>query len=247
MLTDHCPLKTECYSVYLFALCLMSLIPLVQAENRTEIEPFNVVYRVDREGITVGEAVLQLEYEDKDHYRMRSNLRLTGLASLLFADSVEEEVEGEVIDGMPRPLTYRSQRNGKKARTVSLRFDWARGDVVATKNGKEIIPALQPRTVDPLTLHLLTMLDLQTGTNVEEYSVISSDRLKTYRTRSLGNARMTTPLGELETQMVSQQRPGSNKITTFWHASELGYLPVQISKTEDGAEVARLMIQQLTR
>lgn len=229
------------------ASCLIGLVLKVQAEDGNLVEPFKASYRVDRAGISVGEAELQLEYQNTDHYRMRSSLRLSGLVSLFFADSVDEEVHGELIGGSPRPLTYRSQRSGDKARTVSLGFEWARAEVAATKNGEETILALKPDTVDPLSLHLLVLLDLRTGSGAAEYSVISSDRLKSYRMRRLGSARMKTAMGEFETLIVSRQRQDSKKVTTYWHAPELGYLPVQISEANDGEEIARLTIKTLAR
>ena len=54
-------------------------------------------------------------------------------------------------------------------------------------------------------------------------------------------------MGEFETLMVSRQRQDSKQVTTYWHAPELGYLPVQISAVNDGEEVARLTIKRLAR
>lgn len=238
--------RNRLLSIALFVLCLSSPVAPVQADESISIEPFEVEYLVQRDGIPVGESRLRLEYPDNGHYRMSSKLRLNALVRLFFADSVDEEVDGELIDGRPLPLTYQLRRGGKKARTVSLEFDWTRGEVAATKNGAETTLRLQPRSVDSLSLHLLVMSDLQAGASVTAYSVVSGDRLRTYRGRLLGKATMKTPLGQFETLMISRQRDDSNKVTTYWHAPELGFLPVHISTAEDGAEVARLIIQKLT-
>jgi len=103
------------------------------------------------------------------------------------------------------------------------------------------------QVVDPLTLYLLTMLDLRSGALADEYGVIDRDRLRTYRTQMLEQATTATPIGELATLAISRQRPDSRKAMKLWHAPTLGFLPVQVSKTKDGAETSRLTIERLTR
>ena len=41
--------------------------------------------------------------------------------------------------------------------------------------------------------------------------------------------------------------PDSRKALKLWYAPTLGFLPVQVSKTKDGAETSRLTIERLTR
>jgi hypothetical protein len=211
------------------------------------VPPFEARYAVTRTGIPVGEAVLQLEYEDAARYRMRSSLDLNSLASLMDARSEREEVEGEFVGGMPRPLRYRAQRTGSKARTTSMDFDWGRGMVTTVFNGKKSCLRLGPQTVDPLSLHLLTMLNLQSGTLADEYEAVGRDRLKVYLIQSLGETTIRAPIGVLTALAVSRQRPQSKKTTTFWYAPELDFLPVQVTRTKDGTEKSRLTIDRLKR
>ena len=51
----------------------------------------------------------------------------------------------------------------------------------------------------------------------------------------------------LATLAISRQRPDSSKATKLWHAPALGFLPVQVSRTKDGAETSRLTIERLSR
>jgi hypothetical protein len=178
---------------------------------------------------------------------MRSTLRVTGLASLLFTQSVDEEVEGELIEGRPRPLHYRAEKVSAEPTSVSLDFEWNLDRATTVVDGKKGSVLLQPLTVDPLSLILLTMADLRSGRMPSEYSVLDGDRLKTYRVE-LGEKAMTaTPIGHLKTQAVMRKRPHSRKTTTFWHAPEWQFLPVQISRTKDRSETVRLIIRRLTR
>jgi len=235
---QHCP--------FLFLTCLC-LAGTGRADPTMPVPPFEAGYAVTRAGIPVGEAVLQLEYQDAARYRMRSSLEMNQLASLVDARSEREEVEGEFVGGIPRPLRYRAQRTGSEARTVSMDFDWDRGNVTTVFDGKKSCLRLGPKTVDPLSLHLLTMLNLQSGTLADEYEVVGRDRLKIYRIQSPGETTIRAPIGELTALAVSRQRPQSKKTTTFWYAPELDFLPVQVSRTKDGTEKSRLTIDRLKR
>jgi len=217
------------------------------ADQAMRVPPFEAGYSVARAGIPVGKAVLRLEYEGDARYRIDSSLKTNGLASLIDERSEIEEVEGEFVDGLPRPLSYRAKRKGSNASTVSMDFDWDRGTVTAVVDGRESYLELGPRAVDPLSLHLLVMLDLQKGALADEYQVVGHDRLKTYHVQSLDQTKIETAIGEQKALAVSRQRPQSKKTTTFWHAAELDFLPVQISRAKEGEEKSRLTIERLKR
>jgi len=231
----------------LLLLTCLCLAGMASADQTMSIPPFETGYGISRAGIPVGEAVLQLEYQGDTRYRMRSSLSTNGLASLLDERRESEEVEGELVGGIPRPLRYRAEKTGSEKRTVSMDFDWELRKVTILVNGEEGCLRLGSRTVDPLSLHLLVMLDLRSGTLAEQYEVAGHNRLKTYRIRSLGETTTTTAMGEFTTLAVSRQRPESSKAATFWHALELDFLPVQVSRTKDGNEKSRLTLDHLKR
>ena len=240
-------LSVRRYCYWLLALAWLWLPGVGRTEYPLPIAPFEASYKVYLAGIAVGQAVLQLEYQGDSQYRMRSSLHPIGVAGLVAMEGMDEEVEGQLVGDTPRPLAYRAQRTGSKARAVRLNFDWDRGEVTTVVSGKLGRLALEPRMVDPLTLYLLTMLDLRSGALADEYDVIDRDRLRIYRTQMLEEAVTATPIGELATLAISRQRPDSRKALKLWYAPTLGFLPVQVSKTKDGAETSRLTIERLTR
>lgn len=231
----------------LLALAFLCLASTGRADPTVSVPAFKADYTVSRAGISVGKAVLRLEYQDAARYRIQSSLKTNALASLIDSRSESEEAEGEFVDGLPRPLRYSAKRTGDQARTIRMDFDWERGMVTTEVNGEKRSLTLGPQTVDPLSLHLLIMLDLHKGTLADEYEVVGGDRLKNYRIESLGEAAIPTPIGEMAALAVSRQRPESKKATTFWHAPELDYLPAQVSRTKDGKEKSRLTIERLKR
>lgn len=239
------PLYRHLCSPLLLA-CLFA-VTASQAEQTLPIPAFKATYTVSRAGITVGKTVLQLEYEAPSRYRIRSNLKTNTLASLIETRNESEEVVGELVDGMPRPLRYHAEKNGSESRTVSMDFDWDRARVTIEVDGERHCLTLGSQTVDPLSLHLLTMLDLQRGRLADAYEVASHNRLKTYQVQPLGETNIEAPIGTLTAQALSRQRPQSRKATIFWHAPEMDFLPVQVSRTKDGKETSRLIIERLKR
>jgi hypothetical protein len=232
---------------WILALIFFCLVATGRADETRPIPPFEARYRIYQADIPVGEVILQLEYEDAERYRMRSSLSVSGLARLIDARSEKEEVEGKIVGGVPRPLRYRAERTGNKTRKVSLDFAWDRGEVTSVVNEETSTIKLGTRTVDPLSLYLLTMLDLHSDRPADAYNVVARGRLKTYQIRPLGETTIPTPMGKLATLSFARQRPESSKGATFWHAPELNFLPVQVSNTKDGEETSRLVIDHLAR
>jgi hypothetical protein len=223
----------------------LSLAPPGLSDGQLPIEPFEVGFTIYRYGLPVGEALLTLADEGGGRYSMRSDVRATGLSSLISSEQVDEWVFGEFKDGTPRPLSYRQQRAGDAPRKVTLSFDWEQGRVQANKNGRETSLALQPRVVDPLSWYLLAMSDLSHGVTAVEYELIGSDSLKTYQVQRHGEETIETPFGELNTLVISRQRQGRETAVKLWHAPQLSFLPVQVSKLDQGEEVLRMTIREL--
>ncbi len=223
---------------------LLGLSSLSMADDGLPFPSFELRFDVAAKGITVGEAIITLQDEGNERYTMRSDVRPRGAVSLFSSQEVHQRVYGRFDKGAIRPLSYEQQRRkGDKNRTLNLSFDWQNQTVTAVKNQKrEKILPLTPGIVDPLSLYLVTALDLANGKEVDEYTLAGDDRLKTYRIRQQGEETVRTSLGNLQTLRVSQQRHGSDDMTVLWFAPALNYLPVQIAKLKDGKETVRMTL-----
>lgn len=215
------------------------------AETTLPIQPFEVRYTIYGKGLPIGEAVMILSDEGNGGYRMQFDVRPTGAVSLFSSQRVRERVNGKIQNGIIQPANYEQLRKGKKKRTVQLTFDWQKGTVSGKKNDRSVSLMLAPRVVDPLSMYLLVITDLQKGKNVNEYTLVSDDKLKTYQVRREGTETVETPFGNLQTLRVSRQRASSDNTTILWFAPALSYLPVQISKMEKGKEELRMTLKEL--
>lgn len=188
-----------------------------------------------------GELVLSLAYEGNDHYRMSSDIQPSGSASLLI--SASERVKGRLQDQTILPLSYEHRVKGVKSSRTLLTFHWREGILDAEHKDERVTLPLSAGVVDPLSLYLMVMTDLQQNRIRDHYTFVDDDELKTYQVERDGKEILQTSLGDLSTLRVSQRREGSSKITTFWFAPSLKYLPVQIVQEKKGKEVLRMTIE----
>jgi hypothetical protein len=71
--------------------------------------------------------------------------------------------------------------------------------------------------------------------------------VRDYRFARDGEAKLSTPLGEIATVIYSAQKANSPRVTRFWCAPDRGYVPVKVEQTRGQDVQWTLLIQSLTR
>ncbi|HRD68188.1 MAG TPA: DUF3108 domain-containing protein [Candidatus Competibacter sp.] len=212
------------------------------------VAPFQARYEVYGSGFSIGDAVMTLTTTGLNQYQMSSEVRPNGLAALLVSGQIDEKANGEIRDGTVRPIRYeRRVETPKKKQTVQLRFDWSANQIQARDNQEQANLPLSPGVVDPLSLNLRVMWDLQRGRIPEQYALVDDTELKAYQIKNEGEEDLDTSLGKLRTVRISQSKPGKTRVTTFWFAPDLHYLPVRVAQKKNGKEVLRMEIRAVER
>ncbi len=227
----------------------LTLSPLVTAAtDGLPVAPYQASYEVYASGFSIGEATITLAATGPGTYRMSSDVRPNGLVALLASGRIHEQASGEIRDGAIRPNQYeRLLDTGRKSNHMQLRFDWPAGRVQARYNTDQAVLPLVPGVVDPLSLQLMVMDDLQRGRTPSQYSLVDRTEIKTYQIRNQGQVTLDTPLGKLKTVLINQYTPGKTRMTTFWISPEMQYLPVRIMQEKDGKEELRMEIRAVER
>lgn len=234
--------------VALVSLWLALPNPFAQAAGDQPVAPFQARYELYGVGLPLGEAFMALDYPEPNRYAMRFEVRPNRLVALLASNQVQEQARGEIRNGQVHPTQYAQQADtGGENRDIQLRFDRSAGQVKARNNAEQAIVPLSPGVTDPLSLHLTVMWDLERNQLPEQYALIDGTRLRAYQIRKEGEETLKTTLGELHTVRVSQTQSGGNRITTFWFATDLQYLPVRITRLKKGREDLRLEIRSVER
>ena len=223
-------------------------VPMSHAVDSLPVAPFQARYEVFGAGFAIGEAVMTLVDAGSGKYQMSSNVRPNGLATLLVSGQIDEKASGDIRDGTVRPARYeRQMKTSRKSNAVQLRFDWASGQIQARNDDEQVTLPLSPGVLDPLSLNLTVMWDLQSGRLPSQYTLADKTKLKTYQIQNQGEETLSTPLGKLRTVRVQQSTPGKTRMTTFWFAPELHYLPVRVIQEKDGKEELRMEIRAVER
>ena len=235
------------------ALVLVNLLGLLLATSTwaadtLPIHPFkarysgNVIVPLKPVDLSVkGTMELTLSDAGSGHYRLSSTI--SGLIG-----GINSQTEGEFLKDAIHPLRYEQTANTFKKSQTHAVFNWQNKTIDAQEDDEQRTLPLTEGVVDPLSLYLLVMRNLQEGRKTPQYTLLSSIRLKIYLATTDGEETLETPLGKLRTLRISSHRdkPGNEgDITTLWFAPELGYLPVQMIRQEGGRETLRMTIQEV--
>jgi len=208
--------------------------------------PFTAEYKVYAKGFSVGKGTRTLKRLKNGKYLFKTVAETTGFISFFKKIRIEEQsIFTRTKSGTIRPLkyTYR-QKNGSKKRTNEVIFYWGKGMAKNTFKGETKMIALQEGTLDRLLYQLVLMQDLKQGKRKLKYIVADRGEIKVYTPKFLGNERVETGMGKLNS--LKYMRVSNNRRTTLWCARALHYLPVQVEHVEDG-DVFSMLLQSVRK
>ncbi len=186
---------------------------------------------------------MELALTDSGNGRYRIDSLIKGLIG-----TITSQVEGELHGDVLHPLFYQQVMNIIKASQTQATFDWPNKTVATRENDEQRDLPLTEGVVDPLSLYLLAMWDLQAGRKPRQYTLVSGVRLKTYKATLEGEESLQTPVGKVRAlRIVSKRDKEGNEgdSTILWFAPEWNYMPVQLVRIEDGKEMLRMTLQEI--
>ncbi len=183
---------------------------------------------------------LEIKQEsDTYNYRISSEARPSGMLKLIKPGSIVRDSKGVITKTGLQPHRFSDQRN-EKLPSIAI-FDWKNNLLTLQRKGKEDQAPLPSGTQDRLSLSYNFM-----------FSPLTKNYIDTHETdgRDLTSARYTvdkeilkTPLGELETVVLTKQLEKNNQLDRkIWLATDYHMLPVRIIATEkNGLEFEQIV------
>ncbi len=217
-------------------LCLFFIFPMGLLAPDLSASPFpeefTAWYKASK-GMFSGETIVSIKADKDNRYTYESITKVTGMMSI-FGGEIREKSVWEYTNGKIRPLRYSYNRSsGSKKRNAELTFDWNKNIVTNSIDSQPWKMTIKPDTLDKLVYQLVMMNDLQQGKKKElNYSIADGGKLKDYKILIMGEEKIETKLGELNTIKVVRIR--GKRTTTMWCAKKLGYLPVRIHHKKKG-------------
>ncbi|MGH8397697.1 MAG: DUF3108 domain-containing protein [Gammaproteobacteria bacterium] len=228
-------------------LAALLLTSTVQAqENANEVPLYEASYSVGLGSLTAGNATFSIIKYTDGTYTYQSVTKAAGLVALFRSDAVTETSHFKLTNGKLQPLqyTYDHTGNGKHEKQV-IQFDWAKGVAHTTEDGKQKTLPIKSGTYDRLLAQLALSMDLEAGRDVENYPVLYHNEVNVYHMLRQDNTDLRTPAGYYETVVIARRDPHKDRVSTFWLAPKLEYLPVQMEQTEPGKSTISLVLTEI--
>ena len=207
-------------------------------------------FKANYEGsVSIGSLVCEMTLtRDADgSYTLQSSSHAVGLAALFARDVITETSRFEVVDDRPRPLEYRYSRSGgKREKSETIQFDWNKGTARTEENGQEKLTPITPGVTDRFLLQLVLGMDAASGKLQDEYRVLDHRDITSFAPPKPESKDIHVPAGNYATLLVERQDKGSKRVTDFWLAPKIYYLPVQMEQREPGENTYTLVLSSIS-
>lgn len=129
---------------------------------------------------------------------------------------------------------YRHQRNVLfKNQVTETAFNWKTHQANSTRGSDSTrTVSLQGGELDELNYQLALRCDLQAGKTEFHYNVVDWSEVNQLEFKVVGEEKLNTELGLLDTVVVKRIRNNNNRITTLWFAKSLNYQMVKLLQEE---------------
>jgi hypothetical protein len=200
-----------------------------------DLEPFEASYAWSWHGATVAISKLKLEHHGGNTWIYSSTSEPRGLGYLYpMRPALRSTLR--ITDQGVQPLSFKADGGGAD-HNANVTFDWSAGRANGVYEGAAVDMPITPGIQDDLSVQIAMMVELLHGRTPEQLSMIDKNSTREYRYQREGAQAIETALGRIDTVIYSSQHPGSPRVTRFWCAPSMGYLPLRVEqKRADSVE-----------
>ncbi len=228
-------------------LILASLLALSSATaSADELKPFEATYKWIWHGLTVAVSTLRLErQDDKWVYRSKSEPRGIGRA---FSERPTQESVLRVTDDGVHPLSYKADDGTSSTkRDANVQFDWDHKRVSGVYENNKVDMPMPSGIQDDLSVQIALMTELLRGHTPEKFVLLSGNSVREYRYSRDGEETLHTPVGTVPTIIYRAEKQNSPRVTRFWCAPSLGYIPLRVQQKRNDDVEWTMEVQSVKR
>ncbi len=229
------------------SLAAISLPRTTQAPAIFKLKPYTATYQVFRNGSALGNATVKLSAAGNSRWELSSDTIGTGIAAIAGVEIFERSVL-RWNAGRPETIDYSfNQKAGFKNKQRSIRVNPQSKSIDSRDRDKSYTLKYQAGVLDRHAVTVAVMQDLAQGKNGDLlYPVADRDELQTHLYRVVGNEKMQTSMGTLNSVKVQRIRESANgKTTTLWLGSDKQFVPLRIEQREADGDVIEMRITGL--
>ncbi len=229
------------------ALCAAAAgLVLLAPAHADELKPYEATYAGIWHGMTVAVSQLKLEHTGDD-WTLSSRSEPRGIGRLASGVFPPLQVSVTRVSGdAVQPQSFKST-GGSAEKNTDLKYDWQTRRVTGSYEGAQVDLPLTPQVQDDGSVELSLMVKLLAGQTPTTVEMIDKAGVRDYRFARDGEARLSTPLGEIATVIYSAQKANSPRVTRFWCAPGRGFVPLRVQQKRGDDVEWTLEIQTLTR
>lgn len=229
------------------SLAAISLPQTTQAPASFKLKPYTATYQVFRNGSALGNATVKLSAAGNSRWELSSDTTGTGIAAIAGVEIFERSVL-RWNDGRPETIDYSfNQKTGFKNKQRSIRVN-PQGKIIDSRDREKTYTLkYQAGVLDRHAVTVAIMQDLAMGKSGDFlYQVADREQLQTHLYRVIGNEKMQTALGSLNSTKVQRIRQTPNgRITTLWLGVDRQFVPLRIEQKESDGDVIEMRITGL--
>jgi hypothetical protein len=208
-------------------LWLTAMLLGAQCATAEELQSFEATYAASGHGLG-GTSVVRLTQTGPQEWTYSSTEEPHGILRLLLPAKIVSESRLRIGANGVEPLSYRADdAAGRSSRGVDIHFDWDKGRVSGTDQGQAIDMALQPGVQNDLSVQVALIFQLLHGVTPTGFLLYDKSGIRNYRYSRDSAEELDTPMGKIPTIVYRSQKDGSPRVTRFWCAPSLGFVPLR--------------------
>jgi len=209
---------------------LLALLPI--SSHAKQLSNFTANFDIYMAGLPAGESVYSLQTNADGTHTLKTISYATGLFKVFFPNEYVLSSTFEMNADQVRPLSFSDEITGDEHKLLQ-RFDWNNASAHIEDDEKNSDLPIKPETQDVLSYHIKLASSLKQQLKQFSFPVLDNHKLRNYDISVVGNEKLKTELGELDTIKITRKQ--SEKRTTYvWVAPALNYIPVQAEHVEGG-------------
>lgn len=234
----------------LWALAASTAWLCASSARAEELKPFEASYTWAWHGMTVAVSTLRLERGGGDMtaaalapnagpdaagaiWTYRSTSEPRGIGRMFSQRPRQESVLLIAEDGV-RPLRYRAEDGTSATKNdADVEFDWTHGRIRGVYEDAKVDLPATPGAQDDLSVQIAMIVELAQGRTSGKFTLLNKNSVRGYTYTLEGEEKQSTPLGAIDTLRFRSQRAYSPRVTRFWCAPSLGYIPMKVEQTRD--------------
>jgi len=226
----------------------VALLLLASGALATDLLPFETSYAVQWRGMQAGTSRFSFKHQDGDQWTYESRSSPRGLFKAFLPDNLTQHSQMRIDDAGVQPLHYRAD-DGTPAtkRDIDLQFDWQQLRVSGISEDQPVDAPLVAGVQDDLSVQIALMLELSRGQTPASFKTFNDRGLREYQYRREAEETLQTPIGTIATVVYSSQRAGSIRVTRYWCAPSLGFLPLKAQQKRGDRVEWTMEIRTLSR